>query len=82
MVNYQWPKKNTVTDNSDKCDTIFRSKSGLDYHLNFFHGKEVNNKNIVDEAEDPKPFKCNLRKFSVIHNFAHYFPQVLGYLYK
>ena len=30
------------TDNSDElrcdqCDKIFRSKSGLDYHLNFFH---------------------------------------------
>ena len=52
------------TDNSDElrcdqCDKIFRSKSGLDYHLNFFHGEEneeVNNESIVDE--DPKPFKC------------------------
>ena len=70
--NYEVYGLKQETDNSyefrcNQCDKIFRSNSGLDYHLNFFHGEgdeEVNNENIV--GEDPKPFKCNLCKFSVI----------------
>ena len=69
--NYEIYGLKQETDNSyefrcNQCDKIFRSNSGLDYHLNFFHGEGVgdeyvNNENIV--GEDPKPFKCNLCKW-------------------
>ena len=43
----------------DQCDKEFKSKSGLDYHLDFFHGEDGGE----ELNDDPKPFKCNLCKW-------------------
>ena len=51
-------EENEIEENSDdlkceQCDKQFKSKSGLDYHLDYFHGEvgeEANDENVGKEA--------------------------------